>query len=226
MLAKIMRYDDSELDLTEWEHCVICVANIMIKMITRGGLDFDEENQIWDRTPLEAAEPLQSTSVIQAGEGSDTSKGDGSKGKKKKKNKGKKRNRNRGKPESQPSSFLVLSDQPTGPTTESALYTLDTTTVAMMPPDLLVGTPSLLSRHSVDGQDVAAEISGALTLSKIMNVADIQPSDEHQNKKEKASSRERGESGTATEGTPVFFEHRGKTSRTSCYVRADIDAVP
>jgi hypothetical protein len=40
-------------------------------MMTRGGLDFDEENQIWDRIPSEAAEPLQSTSVIQAREGSE-----------------------------------------------------------------------------------------------------------------------------------------------------------
>lgn len=220
-----MRCDDSVLDLAEWKHCVICVANIMIKMITRGGLDFDEENQIWDRIPPEPTETLQSASVIQAGEGSDTSKHDGGKGKKKTQRR-KNKNRNRKVAESQPSSTQVLSDEPAEPTKESTLYTLGTETVATMPTDLLVGTPSLLSRHSVGGQDVAAEICGALTLSKIMNVADIQPSAGHQNKKETASSSEQGGSGATTQCAPKSFEHKGKKGRASRRCRADIDAVP
>jgi hypothetical protein len=225
MLAKLLRYS-SELDLTAWEHCVIYVANIMIKMMNRGGgLHIDDHGQIWDRIPPEPTETLQLASVIQAGEGSDTSKHEGGKGKKKNQRR-KNRNRNRKVAESQPSSTQVLSEEPTEPSTESTLYTLGTTTFAAMPPDLLVGTPSSLSRHSVGSQDVAAEIRGALTLSKIMNVADIQPSGEHPNKGDKASARKQGEFGTATEGTSGSFEHRGKTSGTSRRVRADIDAVP
>lgn len=224
MLAKLLRYN-SELDLTAWEHCVICVANIMIKMMNRGdGLHIDDHGQIWDRIPPEPTETLRLASVIQAGEGSDTSKHDGGKGKKKNQRR-KNKNRSRKVAESQPSSTQVLSEEPTEPTTESTLYTLGATTFATMPPDLLVGKASSLSRHSVDGQDVAAAIRGALTLSKIMNVADIQPSAEHQNKKDTASFREQGESGTATEGTPGSFEHRSKTSRTSYHFRAAIDAV-
>lgn len=209
MLAKIMRYD-SELDLTEWEHCVICEANIMIKMMNRGdGLYIDDHGQVWDRIPPEA------TSMIQAGESSDTSKGDGSKGKREN-NKRKKRNRNRGKTKSQPSSTLVLSDEPAEPTKESTLSLSGVEIVATVSPIPLEETLSLLSLQSADIRDVTNEIHGALTLSKIMNVAGIQPSGEHPNKEDKAVSK----------GTPGSFEHKGNKSRAFRHVRADIDALP
>jgi hypothetical protein len=92
-------------------------------------------------------------------------------------------------------------------------------------PNPLDGTLSLLSQQRIDSQDVAAEDLGFLDFSEIVSV-DIQPIDKHHNEEDKASSREQGESGTVTEGTPGSFEHRGKKSRASHHVRADIDVIP
>jgi hypothetical protein len=197
----------------------------MIKMMTRGGLDFDEENQIWDRTPPEAAEPLQSTSVIQAGERNDTSKGDGGKGKRENK-KRKKRNRNRGKTESQPSSTLVLSDEPAEPTKESILSLSGVKIVATVSPDPLEKTLSLLSQQSIDTLGGTGEDRGALTSSKIVNIVDIQALDKHHTKEDQASTRQQEPSEAAIEGAPESIQYRGKKSGVSRIVRADIDALP
>jgi hypothetical protein len=198
----------TELALKPWNNCVICEANIMVAMISRGGLKSDSRGQTWYRRPPGSEERLNldrseqdlshtalSTSDTYRNEQSNIVV-DNSEGRKNdKRRKKKKKNRNKEETESQPPSVHGSGEESAR---KSPLCLSAIQTVATISAEPLVQPPSLLSRQSVDSQDVAAKNAGSLGLSEIVKLVELKPLGR---KKRNKLARQQKKSGSAEAGT-------------------------